>query len=257
MFITAAVAVVGLAVSAYSAHQQAGVANAQADASTAVGRARIREQNANANTERFIQGLNNKKKGKALDKNLAKAGSNIIRATRDMGRATTNLQLQQAEALGAYTAHSAMLGQQGGSMEIIETTMRLRDARLNQQGNEARTLALNDMAEQVGGLARQGYDSLDMSVLGGSIEHTAKYKQGPDYAGMLGGFLMGGGGQALAGVLGSMKSTQDSTSNLNVRTKWSEGTSWINPGSGPGSFNRPTSFSFQRPASSSVSWGIQ
>lgn len=244
MFITGAIAVAGFGLSVVGMAGAGAAASAQADASTALGRAKLKEQNANANVDRFVRTLNNQKKGRALDQNVIAAGKNAERAAQAGVRGKVEAQLAEAEGLGAYVAHSAMTGQRGGTLDIMEQTIRLRDSRQGQQRDEALRLMQLDAADQQGALLRQGLDSLEMGVLGGGVDNSAHIQPGTNYASALGSMLSGKTGDTLASILASMGQSTGISSSFQL----SQPTSFVNP-------NQPTKFSFSTPKS--FSWGIQ
>lgn len=240
MFISLAVGVAGLGLSVVGMVGGAAAANASAYATTEVGKAQLKERNANANVERFIQGINNKKKGRALDKNLAIAQTNISRMAAVVADAKLEKQIANAENLGAYTAHSAMTGQLGGSVDVIQQTLVAKQAREDLQVHRAAQAGIGDAANQVASIWDQGLSSLEMGVLGGGIDNSTHIAQGPNYASFLGSMLTNNS-KDLGSILGSLTSKGTSTSSTNYSlTTASNNTA------------RPWGFSAAAP-----SWGLQ
>lgn len=241
MFISVAIGVAGLGLSVVGMAGGAATANASAYATTEVGKAQLKERNANANVERFIQGINNKKKGRALDKNLAIAQTNISRMAAAVADSKLERQIANAENLGAYTAHSAMTGQLGGSVDVVQQTLVAKQARESLQVDRAAKAGITDAGNQIASIMDQGLSSLEMGVLGGGVDNSAHIQQGPNYASFLGSMLMNNS-KDIGSILGSItnkSSTPTTGANYSLTTA-SNNTS------------RPWGFSSQAP-----SWGLQ
>lgn len=241
MFATAVIAGAGLALTAAGMAGQASAGAASSKAQLEVQKANLARDNANRNTERFIEELNNKKKAKAVSENLAKARENLDRTRKTLAQGTIQAKMQAVEGIGAYVAHSAMLGQQGGSVDALETSMRFRDSQVQSTMGEASKLALYDQAEQIGAMADQGYSSISVLTGGVGTDMTANVSAGPNYAGAIGGFLMSNAA-GLGSVLGALGQPSASAPSAMSGTNKFSLTS-------PASFFKPT-------PTSSYSWNL-
>lgn len=218
MFISLAVGVAGLGLSVVGMAGNAAAQNASAYATTEVGKAQLKERNANANVTRYIQGINNKKKGRALDKNLAAAQTNLSRLIAQATGAKLERQIGAAEAVGAYTAHAAMNGQLGGSVDVIAQTLKAKQARQEVQMDRAIKAGASDAAMQIGNIMDQGLSSLEMGNLSAGSDNSAHIQQGPNYASFIGGLLMGNA-KDIGSIFGSISNPKvESTTNYSLTT---------------------------------------
>jgi len=98
-------------------------------------------------------------------------------------------QIAQAEAAGAYSAHVASKGIGGGSVEVIENTMALRDSLKNQLTKDAQGQADYDAVQTLAGIIPAAWQQQDMTVLSGNQSQAAavpQVTQGFNYAQALG-----------------------------------------------------------------------
>ena len=122
-------------------------------------------------------------------------------------------QIAQAEASGAYAAHVASKGIGGGSVEVIENTMALRDALKNQLTTDAQAQADYDAVQALAGIIPAGWLQQDMTVISGNQSSAAAIptvQGGFNWAAALGGskdlmslganLLDGFGSKAVAGT---------------------------------------------------------
>ena len=82
-------------------------------------------------------------------------------------------QVAQAEAAGAYSAHVASKGIGGGSVEVIENTMALRDSLKNQLTKDAQAQADYDAVQTLAGIIPAAWQQQDMTVLSGNQSQAA------------------------------------------------------------------------------------
>lgn len=166
----------GLALSAYGMYSSAQTSKAQGQAAVAtskgqleVMKAQTEQSNAESGLQNHITALNNERKLKKLGKNFAAAQETMNRM--NDSRASNKLEqgLRQAEALGAAQSGLAMQGTGGASKDAIEGSLRLRDARANEdvarQGNRLHY----DNAKALAGLVGDSMADLDMTVYSGSV----------------------------------------------------------------------------------------
>ena len=123
----AAVSAVGMIGSAQSASAQGGASKKGAQESTKQSKAKQEELNANSELQRQIQKINNDRIIRAADKTYAAAATNLSRNRAAVQTNNVMARIAQAEAAGAYAANVASKGVGGGSVEVIENTMALRD----------------------------------------------------------------------------------------------------------------------------------
>ena len=154
-----------------SASQSAGAQGAIAttEGQIKVQKANQSNENAKASLSNFMTAFNNNRNLKQFGKAKAAAQSNA-NLTRDNNVANKFEQgLQQAEARGALAANMGFSGSTGASFEAIEGSMRLRDARVNQNVRSGENQLNYVMAQQQLGLIDNGLMGLDMSVNGGGV----------------------------------------------------------------------------------------
>lgn len=174
----AAVSAVGMAASAANSNTQGGASSNAAREQTNQSKAKQEELNSQSELARAIQKVNNDRIMRAADKTYTAAATNL---TRNRAAAQTNnvmAQLAQAEAAGAYAANVASKGIGGGSVEVIENTMALRDDLKNRLTKNAQSQADYDAVQTLAGIIPAGWQQQDMTVLSGN--QSAAAAQGPD-----------------------------------------------------------------------------
>lgn len=170
---SAALGVIGLIGGAQTARIQAGASAKQAEETTKQSKARQEELNAGSALARSIQKINNDRVMRAADKTYAAAATNLAR---NRAAITTNNVMQRvavAEATGAYAANVASKGIGGGSVEVIENTMALRDALKEQLNADAQSQADYDAVQTLAGIIPAGWQQQDMTVLSGNQSAAA------------------------------------------------------------------------------------
>lgn len=166
----------GLALSAYGMYESNQTAKAQGAAAMAtskgqleVMKAQTEQSNAESGLQNHITALNNERKLKKMGKNFAAAQETMGRMSDSRSSNKLEQGLRQAEALGAAQAGLAMQGTGGASKDAIEGSLRLRDARANEdmvrQGNRLHY----DNAKALAGLVGDSMADLDMTVHSGSV----------------------------------------------------------------------------------------
>ena len=191
------IAGVGLVGNAQSAHTQGKASRKAAEEQAKQSKAKQEELNAQSELARSIQRINNDRVMRAADKTYAAAASNL---SRNRAAAQTNnvmTQIANAEAAGAYAANVASKGIGGGSVEVIENTMALRDSLKEQLTTNAQQQADYDAVQTLAGIIPAGWLQQDMTVISGNQSAAAavpSVTQGFNFASALGGNkqLMGG-----------------------------------------------------------------
>lgn len=128
----AAMAAIGLIGGAQTARIQAKASMKMAEEQTKQSKAKQEELNSGSELARAIQKINNDRVMRSADKTFAAAATNLNRNRAATQTSNVMQQIAEAEAAGAYSANVASKGIGGGSVEVIENTMALRDAIKNQ-----------------------------------------------------------------------------------------------------------------------------
>lgn len=148
--------------------------------------------NAESNTARAIQVINNNRALRVGGKQFDAASQNIVRNADAYVRGSIEQQIQHSETQGAYAANLASKGTGGASADAIQLTLALQQSRQKQAGVQNKEYLNYDQAKQQAGIMPTTLNSLDMTVYSGSVDNTAampEVRQGTDYAGMGAAFL--------------------------------------------------------------------
>ena len=164
---------VGMVGSAQNASIQGRASRKGAEESTKQSKAKQEELNAQSELARSIQKINNDRIMRAADKTYAAAATNLSRNRAAVQTSNVMTQIAQAEAAGAYAANVASKGIGGGSVEVIENTMALRDALKNQLTKDAQGQADYDAVQTLAGIIPAGWQQQDMTVLSGNQSAAA------------------------------------------------------------------------------------
>lgn len=167
------VGAVGLLGGAQTASIQATASRKQAEEQTKQSKAKQEELNAQSELARAIQKINNDRIMRAADQTFAAAATNLSRNRAAAQTSNVMMQIAQAEAAGAYTANVASKGIGGGSVEVIENTMALRDALQNQLTKDAQAQADYDAVQTLAGIIPAGWLQQDMTVISGNTSPAA------------------------------------------------------------------------------------
>ena len=188
MWVATAVAAVGTVISvagqAETSRIQGAASRRQADANTAQSKAKQAELNAQSELARQIQKINNDRVMRGADKAYTAAATNLTRNRAATQQSNVLRQMADAEAAGAYTAHTASKGVGGSSVEAIESTMRMRDALKEQLTTKAQGQADYDAVQTLAGIIPAGWQQQDMTVISGNQSAAAsvpRVEQGYNY----------------------------------------------------------------------------
>lgn len=208
-----AMAAIGLLGGAQTARIQAAASQKAAEEQTKQSKAKQEELNAQSELARSIQKINNDRIMRAADKTFAAAATNLGRNRAAAQTSNVMAQVAQAEATGAYAANVASKGIGGGSVEVIENTMALRDALKNQLTENAQAQADYDAVQTLAGIIPAAWQQQDMTVISGNTSPAAAVpavQGGFNWAAALGGskdliglaanLFDGGGTKAMAGT---------------------------------------------------------
>ena len=168
-----AMTAIGLLGGAQTASIQAAASRKAAEEQTKQSKAKQEELNAQSELARSIQKINNDRIMRAADKTFAAAATNLSRNRAATQTSNVMTQIAQAEAAGAYSAHVASKGVGGGSVEVIENTMALRDSLKNQLTKDAQAQADYDAVQTLAGIIPAAWQQQDMTVLSGNQSQAA------------------------------------------------------------------------------------
>ena len=189
-----ALAVGGLALSAtstVSASKTAGVQAASsmkaAESQKELSKLNTETSNANSNTQRAIQTINNNRILRVAGKQFDAASQNIVRNKDAHVRGSIEQQIQQSEAAGAYAANLASKGVGGASGDAISMTIALQQSRQRGATKQVKEYLDYDQAKQQAGIMPSALNALDQTVFSGSVDNTVvmpEVRGGTDYAGI-------------------------------------------------------------------------
>jgi hypothetical protein len=180
---------VGMLGNAQNARIQGAASQKAAEEQTKQSKAKQEELNSQSELARAIQKINNDRIMRAADKTYAAAAANLSRNRAAAQTSNVMTQIAQAEAAGAYSANVASKGIGGGSVEVIENTMALRDSLKNQLTKDAQGQADYDAVQTLAGIIPAAWQQQDMTVLSGNQSQAAavpQVTQGFNYAQALG-----------------------------------------------------------------------
>ena len=143
--------------------------------------------NANSNTQRAIQVINNNRILRVAGKQFDAASQNIVRNKDAHVRGSIEQQIQQSEAAGAYAANLASKGVGGASGDAISMTLALQQSRQRGATKQNKAYLDYDQAKAQAGIMPSALNSLDQTVYSGSVDNTVvmpEVKGGTDYAGI-------------------------------------------------------------------------
>ena len=199
---------VGMLGNAQNASIQGRASKKAAEEQTKQSKAKQEELNSQSELARSIQKINNDRIMRAADKTYAAAATNLSRNRAAVQTSNIMTQIAQAEAAGAYSANVASKGIGGGSVEVIENTMALRDSLKNQLTKDAQAQADYDAVQTLAGIIPAAWQQQDMTVLSGNQSQAAaipQVTQGFNYAQAL------GQSKDLMGMLANLTSSSSSS----------------------------------------------
>lgn len=151
-----------------AAGARAGIAQSKAQLATM--KANQHNENAKAGFANFMTAFNNNRQLKQFGKATEALNSNVARSKDTNTANKLENSLRQAEQRGAMAASAGFGGSAGASHDAIESSMRLRDARVNQNIKDGEAQLNYVAAQQHLGLIDNGLMGLDMTVNGGGVE---------------------------------------------------------------------------------------
>lgn len=174
-----------------AASARAGIA--QSEAQLAVMKANQHNENAKAGFANFMTAFNNNRQLEQFGKATAALNSNVAKSKDTNTANKLENSLRQAEQRGAIAASAGFGGSAGASLDAIEGSMRLRDARVNQNIKDGEAQLNYMAAQQHLGLIDNGLMGLDMTVNSGGVEAsvvTPAVTGGTNYASAIGNSSM-------------------------------------------------------------------
>ena len=171
------IAGIGMVGNAQNSIIQGGASRKATEEQTKQSKAKQAELNSNSELARALQKINNDRVMRAADKTYAAAATNLSRNRAAVQTSNVMTQIAQAEAAGAYSANVASKGIGGGSVEVIENTMALRDSLKNQLTKDAQGQADYDAVQTLAGIIPAAWQQQDMTVLSGNKSQAAAIPQ--------------------------------------------------------------------------------
>lgn len=156
--------------------------DAEAYATNTVRTARNKVKVAESSLATWMQSENNNRKLKAAGTQYNAAQQTLQRFADSETRGSLEDQLSSAEAAGAYAANVAMTGTAGGAVDMIASTMALRDERKRAAQETEGGYATYDMIQQAAGIIPQSVAGLDISSNTAGLDYshdTARKASGP------------------------------------------------------------------------------
>lgn len=214
--VSAAVAGFGMTVVSAVGSAQMGKINGAASirgqiAQKALNKAETETSNAQSNTARALQVINNNRALRVGGKHFDAASQNRVRSADAFVRGSIEQQIQQAEQNGAYAANLASKGVGGASADAIQGTLLLQQSRQRGAAKATQDYLTYDQAKEQAGIMPSTMNSLDMTVFSGSVDNTVvlpPIQQGTDYAGLAASLL----NSKLASAIPDMYAKYSSTS---------------------------------------------
>lgn len=204
----AAMMAIGIIGGAQTARIQAKASMKAAEEQTKQSKAKQEELNSQSELARSIQKINNDRIMRAADKTFAAAATNLSRNRAATQTSNVMTQIAHAEASGAYAANVASKGIGGGSVEVIENTMALRDSLKDQLTKNAQAQADYDAVQTLAGIIPAAWQQQDMTVISGNTSPAAAIptvQGGFNYASAL------AGSKDLMGMLANLTSSSSSS----------------------------------------------
>ena len=199
---------VGMLGAAQTSSIQGRASRKAAEEQTKQSKAKQEELNSQSELARSIQKINNDRIMRAADKTYAAAATNLSRNRAAIQTSNVMTQIAQAEAAGAYSANVASKGIGGGSVEVIENTMALRDSLKNQLAKDAQGQSDYDAVQTLAGFIPAAWQQQDMTVLSGNQSAAAAVPS------VQGGFNWASalaGSKDLMGMLANLTSSSSSS----------------------------------------------
>lgn len=143
---------------------QHGIAVAQAQAQNQITAAQNQMQRVEAGMQNFMTAENNRRRLEGIGAAVEAATVTLAR-NRDTAVAESfEARISAAEQMGAYAANAALAGVSGASVDAIEGTMRLKNARAEEYRTRNAGYMDYDAMSEIVGLKASAYSSMDRTV---------------------------------------------------------------------------------------------
>lgn len=162
-------------VSGWLGRQQQKAANivydAEAAASNKVRAAKNVEAAAGAALANFMVAENNKRRTRAAGAQYTALQQTLQRQREEDVRSDLEQRISKAEGLGAYAANAAMSGAAGATVDVIDATIRLKEARRASYQSRAAAYRDYDTKQMVAGIIPQTIRGLDLTQVVAGIDY--------------------------------------------------------------------------------------
>lgn len=143
---------------------QHGVAVAQAQAQNQITNAQNQMARVEAGMQNFMTAENNRRRMEGIGAAVEAATVNLARNRDSTVAESFEARISTAEQMGAYAANAALAGVSGASVDAIETSMRLKDARADEYRTRNAGYVDYDALSEITGLKAGMYTSMDRTV---------------------------------------------------------------------------------------------
>lgn len=136
---------------------------AEVNASNKIREANNELGNAQASLTNWMRSVSNKRLIEAAGEQYNAMGDNLSRMSQQATTGSLQRRVQAAEQMGALTAQAAAAGVGGSTVDLINGSLRLRNAMLNEEIEKQEGNATYDMLMQRAGVMDNGYSQWDYS----------------------------------------------------------------------------------------------
>lgn len=143
---------------------QHGVAVAQAQAQNQITAAQNQMARVDAGMQNFMTAENNRRRLEGIGAAVEAATVTLARNRDTTVAESFEARISTAEQMGAYAANAALAGVSGASVDAIETTMRLKDARAEEYRTRNAGYVDYDALSEITGLKASAYTAMDRTV---------------------------------------------------------------------------------------------
>ena len=154
------------------------VYDAEAQASNTVREGKNLESAAQAGLANWMISENNNRRLNSAGQQRAAGVQTLMRQREAVVGDSIESQLADAEQAGAYAANVALSGASGGSVDIIDMAMQLKQARSTVYRNRQTGYMDYDTQQQIVGIIPQTVQGLDVSTAAAPIDYSTTYTRG-------------------------------------------------------------------------------
>lgn len=124
----------------------------------------------------WMKSVSNQRMIEAAGDQYNALGENLGRILDQAATGSLQRRIQAAEQAGALTASAAAAGVGGSTVSLINGTLRLRNAMVNEEIEKQEGQASYDLMAQRAGVMSNAYDSWDYSLVGDTANHMGAVK---------------------------------------------------------------------------------